>query len=73
MKTIANLEEAEKLNVNIYELENSILNGDSKLKTFDFTFFIIEDESVVFNNYKTSENEVLLNTNEDVSYLIKKV
>jgi hypothetical protein len=73
MKVITNLEEATKLNVNIYELENSILKGDSSFKTFDFTFFIIESESITFNNYKTTENEVIINTNEDISYLIKKV
>ena len=68
-----NLEEALKLNVNIYELENSILSGDSKFTTHDHTLFIMKSESGEFRSYEVNQNEVLLNDSEGVSYLIKKV
>ena len=73
MTTLTNLENALKLNVNIYEIENSILNGDKFFKTHDYTFFIIESETDTFNNYNELNNECLLNTNNGKSYLIKKI
>jgi hypothetical protein len=71
MKTITNLENALKFAVNIYEIENSILNGDTSYKTHDATFFFMETPTV--KNYKVNDDEVLLNTNEGTTVIVKKV
>ena len=44
MKTITNLENALKFAVNIYEIENSILNGDTSYKTH----YDHEEDRVIF-------------------------
>ena len=71
MKTITNLETAKTLNVNIYEIENAILEGDSFYKTHDNTFFFMEISTT--KNYKANKDEVLLNTNEGTTVIVKKV
>ena len=70
---IVNIAAVAKLNVNIYEIENSILEGESKMKTHDATFFFIELDTPYLMSYKPCRNEVVLFTNKGVSFLVKKI
>ena len=71
--TITNLENVTTLNVNMFEIENAILNGDNSYSDIDYTFFIMFLSTNKPNNYTALKNEVILNTNEGVTILIKKV
>ncbi len=73
MKNLTNLETVLVLNVNMYEIEDSILKGESFYKTHDNTFFFMEIETRKVENYTTAKNEVILNTNEGTSIIIKKI
>jgi len=69
--TITNLDTAATLGVNIYEIENAILEGQNSFWTCDYEFLI--NKSMKLGNYKVQENEVVLNTVEGISFLVKKI
>ena len=71
--TITNLENVLQLNVNMYEIENSIINGEHSYSDIDYTFFFMFLPTNKPNNYKTLNNEIILNTKEGINILIKKL
>jgi len=68
---ITNLEEVSKLGVNIYEIENAIMGGQTSFWTPDNAYLILR--SVKLRNYEAQEGEVILFSAEGESVLVKKI
>jgi hypothetical protein len=71
--TIINLDILSKFNVNIYEVENAILDGKPFLKIHDYVFSFAFCPFDDLRGYAPQKNELILMSKEGMTVIVKKI